>query len=91
MAAGSMVTRIALRPYRHEHQAKAERTRIRRGPYRRFVMQQDIRAGAAPARTPSCVAGAGLGPGQEPGADDPEITGELLVEEVSIDGMCGVY
>jgi mycofactocin precursor len=54
-------------------------------------MQQDIRAGAAPASAPSRVAGADLGPGQEPGPDDPEITGELLVEEVSIDGMCGVY
>jgi mycofactocin precursor len=30
---------------------------------------------------------------EEPGADRDEalITGELLVEEVSIDGMCGVY
>lgn len=34
---------------------------------------------------------------QDPGgeavavADDPEDTGELLVEEISIDGMCGVY
>lgn len=29
----------------------------------------------------------------EPGAgeDDAQVTGELLVEEVSIDGMCGVY
>ena len=29
----------------------------------------------------------------EPGADGDEaqITGELLVEEISIDGMCGVY
>ncbi len=39
-------------------------------------MQQDIQADAAPASAP---------------ADDPEITEELLVEEVSIDGMCGVY
>ncbi|HEX2818577.1 MAG TPA: mycofactocin precursor MftA [Streptosporangiaceae bacterium] len=39
-------------------------------------MQQDIHADAGPASGP---------------ADDPEITGELLVEEVSIDGMCGVY
>jgi mycofactocin precursor len=29
----------------------------------------------------------------DPGADGDEalVTGELLVEEVSIDGMCGVY
>lgn len=39
-------------------------------------MQQDIHAGTAPAGAP---------------ADDPEVTEELLVEEVSIDGMCGVY
>jgi mycofactocin precursor len=39
-------------------------------------MQQDTHADATPA---SAL------------ADDPEITGELLVEEVSIDGMCGVY
>jgi mycofactocin precursor len=25
------------------------------------------------------------------GADEARVTGELLVEEVSIDGMCGVY
>jgi mycofactocin precursor len=25
------------------------------------------------------------------GGDDPGITEELLVEEISIDGMCGVY
>jgi mycofactocin precursor len=30
---------------------------------------------------------------EEPGADGDEamVTGELLVEEISIDGMCGVY
>ena len=56
-------------------------------------MQQDIRADAAPSSAPSRSTGADpdLGVGQEPGTDDPEITGELLVEEVSIDGMCGVY
>jgi mycofactocin precursor len=25
------------------------------------------------------------------GGDEERVTGELLVEEVSIDGMCGVY
>jgi mycofactocin precursor len=61
-------------------------------------MQQDIRtdaalADAALASAPSRATGVDpdLGVGREPGADDPEITGELLVEEVSIDGMCGVY
>jgi mycofactocin precursor len=49
-------------------------------------MQQDTRAGASPAGS-----GQDLSAGQEPGSDDPGITGELLVEEVSIDGMCGVY
>jgi mycofactocin precursor len=60
-------------------------------------MQQDIRADAAPSTGPSTgpsrATGAGPDPGagQESGTDDPGITGELLVEEVSIDGMCGVY
>ena len=27
----------------------------------------------------------------EPAADDALVAGELLVEEISIDGMCGVY
>jgi mycofactocin precursor len=27
----------------------------------------------------------------EPQASEPELTADLLVEEVSIDGMCGVY
>ena len=56
-------------------------------------MQQDIRADAGPASGPSRAAGVGHDPGvgQEPGIGDPGITEELLVEEVSIDGMCGVY
>jgi mycofactocin precursor len=51
-------------------------------------MQQDTRADRSPAST------AARGPdlADEPGTgDDPGITEELLVEEVSIDGMCGVY
>jgi mycofactocin precursor len=62
-------------------------------------MQQDTRADASPEGVSSRATGAGqdlgaghdLGAGQEPGIDDPGIAGELLVEEVSIDGMCGVY
>ncbi len=27
----------------------------------------------------------------EPSVEPPEVTEELLIEEVSIDGMCGVY
>jgi mycofactocin precursor len=56
-------------------------------------MQQDIRAVAGPASAPSRATGVGHDPGagQEPGIGDPGITEELLVEEVSIDGMCGVY
>jgi len=49
-------------------------------------MQQDTQAGALPTG-----GGHDLSVGQELGIDDPGITGELLVEEVSIDGMCGVY
>jgi mycofactocin precursor len=33
--------------------------------------------------------GAGVAP--EAGDDQAVVTGELLVEEISIDGMCGVY
>jgi mycofactocin precursor len=56
-------------------------------------MQQDTRADASPASAPSRATGVGhdSGVGQEPGIQDPGITEELLVEEVSIDGMCGVY
>ncbi len=56
-------------------------------------MRQDIRADAEPASAPSRAAGAGhdLGVDQEPGIQNRGITEELLVEEVSIDGMCGVY
>lgn len=28
---------------------------------------------------------------EPPAADEPLVTDELLVEEISIDGMCGVY
>ena len=52
-------------------------------------MQQNTRAGASPA---------GASPADAPRVGDdldavqePEIAAELLVEEVSIDGMCGVY
>jgi mycofactocin precursor len=47
-------------------------------------MQQDTRADASLADAPR--ARDDLDAGQEPG-----IAAELLVEEVSIDGMCGVY
>lgn len=51
-------------------------------------MQQDTRADRSPANT------AARGPdltGERGTDDDPGMTEELLVEEVSIDGMCGVY
>ncbi|MGD0927454.1 MAG: mycofactocin precursor MftA [Streptosporangiaceae bacterium] len=51
-------------------------------------MQQDTRADRSPAETASCSANTADGPDS---VDDPGITEELLVEEVSIDGMCGVY
>jgi mycofactocin precursor len=51
-------------------------------------MEQDTRADRSPAdpalRGPDLTDERGTG-------DDPGITEELLVEEVSIDGMCGVY
>ena len=34
---------------------------------------------------------AGAGATSEESGDDPLIDDELLVEDVSIDGMCGVY
>ena len=52
-------------------------------------MQQNTRADASPADASPADAprvGDDLDAGQE-----PEIAAELLVEEVSIDGMCGVY
>jgi mycofactocin precursor len=55
------------------------------------VVQQDIPADAGPSQALSRATGPDLSPGAEPGIDAPGITGELLVEEVSIDGMCGVY
>ena len=56
-------------------------------------VQQDIRADVPPAapprRTDVCD---DPGAGQDARhASDPRILEELLVEEVSIDGMCGVY
>jgi mycofactocin precursor len=56
-------------------------------------MQQDTRADASPAGAPLRATGVGHDPGggQEPEIGEPGIAEELLVEEVSIDGMCGVY
>ncbi len=51
-------------------------------------MQQDTRADRPEADTASRSADATDDCGID---DDPGITEELLVEEVSIDGMCGVY
>ena len=59
-------------------------------------MLQDTRADASPAGAPPLATdrpdlGAPAGIGGDPGSGDSGITEELLVEEVSIDGMCGVY
>ena len=51
-------------------------------------MQQDIRADASPTEAPS--RGTDVSDDHDAGQDSG-ITEELLVEEVSIDGMCGVY
>jgi mycofactocin precursor len=51
-------------------------------------MQQDIGADRYTAETTSRSVDVADG---LDGVDDPGITEELLVEEVSIDGMCGVY
>jgi mycofactocin precursor len=51
-------------------------------------MQQDTSAGTSSAAVPSC--GADVSDDLDAG-QDPRITEELLVEEVAIDGMCGVY
>jgi mycofactocin precursor len=74
-------------------QGRPDRHPIPPRPTQEALMQQDTRADAWPAGAPSRPSGAGhdLGVGQEPGIGDPGITEELLVEEVSIDGMCGVY
>ncbi len=49
-------------------------------------MEQDTRVDTAAAVS------SGDAEADSPGSDsDPGITEELLVEEVSIDGMCGVY
>ena len=52
-------------------------------------MQQDTRADTSPACTASPSGDATSEPGRC--EDEAAITEELLVEEVSIDGMCGVY
>jgi mycofactocin precursor len=50
-------------------------------------MQLDTRADRSPDETASRSTDIG----SPDGVDEPAITEELLVEEVSIDGMCGVY
>jgi len=51
-------------------------------------MPQDIRADSPPVTSGTD----GPDPGGDPGAGQgPPISAELLVEEISIDGMCGVY
>jgi mycofactocin precursor len=52
-------------------------------------MQQGTRADDAPASTVPLSAGVTSQPGSR--GEEAGITEELLVEEVSIDGMCGVY
>ena len=52
-------------------------------------MQQNTRADASPAD--ASPAGAPRVSDDPDAGQEPEIAAELLVEEVSIDGMCGVY
>jgi mycofactocin precursor len=52
-------------------------------------MQQDIQADAPPYAAQS--RGSTDATDDPDGGQAPQITEELLVEEVSIDGMCGVY
>jgi mycofactocin precursor len=52
-------------------------------------MQQDTRADA-PSAEPE-PAGTDISDDLRGLGEDPGITEEMLVEEVSIDGMCGVY
>jgi mycofactocin precursor len=89
MTAGSMVTGV-----RAGHTVtNIGRHRSSRYPgvtvhHWRIPMQQDTRADRSPAETaPRSVDVTDA----HDGVDDPGITEELLVEEVSIDGMCGVY
>jgi mycofactocin precursor len=73
--------------------AKLARTRrsLRRaaaGQAREAIVTQQ----AVTVLVPELPAAAGekpVGPGA--GGDEALVTGELLVEEISIDGMCGVY
>lgn len=46
---------------------------------------------AAPVEALITPVAEGLAQQPEPAAELPEIKEELLIEEVSIDGMCGVY
>ena len=55
-------------------------------------MTENPTATAGPV-SPGTDAETGPGPGQpgQPGQADQVLAEDLLVEEVSIDGMCGVY
>jgi mycofactocin precursor len=43
------------------------------------------------SRTPLATPDAEVRAGEMPAPEEEVLTSELLVEEVSIDGMCGVY
>jgi len=94
MTARSMVT-LPTQPHTVAsiRRGRADRHPVAPRSTQEAFMQQDTRADASPAGAPSRATGVGhdSGVGQEPGIQDPGITEELLVEEVSIDGMCGVY
>jgi len=91
MTAGSMVTSPApphTVAYIRQSQASGHPGSVA-AHHRRTDMQQDTRADSALAdpqssSTDICDDLQDLG-------KDPGITEELLVEEISIDGMCGVY
>ncbi|MGO9078542.1 MAG: mycofactocin precursor MftA [Streptosporangiaceae bacterium] len=54
-------------------------------------MQQDTRADVPQALAQPAAAEVDISEDLRDLGEHPGITGELLVEEVSIDGMCGVY
>jgi mycofactocin precursor len=90
MTAGSMVTGSAPRhTVTNIRLHRSSRALVPSQPHRRRIsMQQDTRADRSQADTASRSADIADDRGID---DDSGVTEELLVEEVSIDGMCGVY
>lgn len=62
-----------------------------KNPNGKVAMVADAESGGADAREETSPRRAGIASEQEQAEKKPQASEEIVIEEISIDGMCGVY